>query len=246
MTAPAQHATQQKTLTVSEVFGPTVQGEGPSLGRRCAFVRLGGCNLHCSWCDTPYTWDASRYDLRAELRREPIADLVATVAGMNVSLCVLTGGEPLLQQRQPAFVSFLGLLAASRVQVEVETNGTIAPTPVVAELVARFNVSPKLSSGGDHEDRRILPPTLNRFRQLALDGKAAFKIVVGSIEDLAELDRLVSTHALPREHVYVMPEGVTAEAVDGHLRAVADAAIQRGYNLTTRLHVLTWGTERGR
>ena len=43
------------TLVVAEVFGPTVQGEGPSAGRRASFIRLGGCNLHCDWCDTKFT-----------------------------------------------------------------------------------------------------------------------------------------------------------------------------------------------
>src|SRR5690606_2170027 len=44
------------TLNVNEIFGITIQGEGPSMGRPCAFVRLFQCNLQCTWCDTPYTW----------------------------------------------------------------------------------------------------------------------------------------------------------------------------------------------
>ena len=56
-------------LVVAEIFGPTWQGEGPSAGQVAAFVRLGLCNLTCAWCDTAYTWDRSRFDLRAELRR---------------------------------------------------------------------------------------------------------------------------------------------------------------------------------
>src|SRR4029450_7825218 len=58
-------------LVVSEVFGPTFQGEGPSVGRRAGFVRLGRCNLDCSWCDTPYTWDWERHDPAVELRAGP-------------------------------------------------------------------------------------------------------------------------------------------------------------------------------
>jgi len=49
------------TLRVAELFGPTVQGEGPAAGERAAFVRLSGCPLACAWCDTPYTWDAGRF-----------------------------------------------------------------------------------------------------------------------------------------------------------------------------------------
>ena len=64
------------TLPLSEVFGPTFQGEGPHAGRRCAFVRLGGCNLSCEWCDTPYTWDATRYDLALENPETPIPTII--------------------------------------------------------------------------------------------------------------------------------------------------------------------------
>lgn len=67
------------SLVVSEVFGPTHQGEGPHAGQLCAFVRLMGCNLSCSWCDTPYTWDASRYDLKAEGHRMTVEDRKSVV-----------------------------------------------------------------------------------------------------------------------------------------------------------------------
>jgi 7-carboxy-7-deazaguanine synthase len=78
MTLLATPTTTKPPLVVSEVFGPTIQGEGPHAGQRAAFVRLGGCNLTCTWCDTAYTWDARRYDLRAELHRVPITRVQAT------------------------------------------------------------------------------------------------------------------------------------------------------------------------
>ena len=52
-----QVASENNSLTVSEIFGPTFQGEGPFTGRAAVFLRLGRCNLDCKWCDTPYTWD---------------------------------------------------------------------------------------------------------------------------------------------------------------------------------------------
>src|SRR5687768_9454687 len=85
-------------LVVSEVFGPTWQGEGPSLGRRAGFVRLGRCNLACSWCDTPYTWDWDRFDPAVELTRMSVDAIADRIASMEVPLVVITGGEPLLQQ----------------------------------------------------------------------------------------------------------------------------------------------------
>ena len=108
------------TLVVSEVFGPTVQGEGPTIGRRAAFVRLGRCNLDCSWCDTPYTWDWDRYDPKVELHERPVAEVVAEVEAMGVDWVVVTGGEPLLQQRR--LLPFLLAASDRGWTVEVETT----------------------------------------------------------------------------------------------------------------------------
>jgi 7-cyano-7-deazaguanosine (preQ0) biosynthesis protein QueE len=226
---------EQPALVVSEVFGPTFQGEGPTLGRRAAFVRLGRCNLDCRWCDTPFTWDWERFDPAVELTRRPVADIVADVAAMGVDRVVLTGGEPLLQQRH--LPPFLDACAERGWAVEVETNGTVAPLPTIAEKVERFNVSPKLANSGVDRDKAIVPGAL---AALAATGKAGFKFVVTGPGDLDEIA------ALDVEPVYVMAEGTTPEAVLATTRAVADAVSRRGWHLTTRLHVLLWGDERGR
>src|SRR5205085_2854334 len=122
---PAHLIPVDGAVVVAEVFGPTFQGEGPSIGRRAGFVRLGRCNLDCSWCDTPYTWDWDRFDPAVELRSERLVDIVEQLAAMHPEIVVLTGGEPLLQQRH------LGPLLDACLErgwpVEVETNGTIAP-----------------------------------------------------------------------------------------------------------------------
>jgi len=235
VTAPAD------TLVVSEVFGPTFQGEGPSLGRRAAFVRLGRCNLDCSWCDTPFTWDWERYDPAVELTRRPVADVVAEIEAMQVDRVVLTGGEPLLQQRH--LVAFLDACAARGWAVEVETNGTIAPTDEVTTRVERFNVSPKLSGSGVDVARAIVPDAL---RALVATGRAAFKFVVTDPIELDEVGAIADAHGIDAGSVHVMPEGTTPEVVLAVARRLADPVLARGWNLTTRLHVLLWGDERGR
>jgi organic radical activating enzyme len=85
-------------IVVNEIFGPTFQGEGPALGTRCGFVRLGRCNLACEWCDSRFSWDWSRYDPATELHEMSVEDIVAALEPMQVDTIVLTGGEPLLQR----------------------------------------------------------------------------------------------------------------------------------------------------
>lgn len=236
-------ANDPASLVVSEVFGPTFQGEGPSLGQRAAFIRLGGCNLHCSWCDTPYTWDASRHDLRAELTRTPVPEIVARVKAMDAPLTVITGGEPLLWQDKPGWDELLNALVWFS-DVEIETNGTV--TPPSEPLARRYNVSPKLAHAGDPEHRRIRYGALGKFAWLAEQDRAVLKVVVSTLDDVRQVAALVDKLSWPRRHAYVMPQGTTVEQIAATTAAVADTAVHEGLRMTTRLHVLAWGQERAR
>lgn len=228
------------SLVVAEVFGPTWQGEGPSLGTRAGFIRLGRCNLACTWCDTPYTWDWERYDPAVELTRRTIQEIADDVEAMDVPLVVITGGEPLLQQSH--LPPLLDRLRAGR-RIEIETAGTLAPSEAVLTRVDRFNVSPKLANSGNPVDRRLKPSALRAF---VASGKASFKFVASSADDVDEIADMVATCGIPSEQVWVMPEGTDPTAVVERARQLADVVLERGWNMTTRLHVLLWGDERGR
>lgn len=207
---------------MAEIFGPTFQGEGPRAGRLCHFLRLGGCNLSCDWCDTPFTWDSSRFDLRKEITNMPV-DIVlgALVEAREV---VITGGEPLLQARalEPV-VEFY--------PVWVETNGTLPPP--AWEDMANFVVSPKLANSG----RRTTLHGLWRGMP-----NADYKFVVRTV---ADLDEVAEFHT-PRSRTWIMPEGTTASGTLITARQLADEVLARGWNLTLRQHVLLWGDERKR
>jgi 7-carboxy-7-deazaguanine synthase len=225
------------TLVVSELFGPTLQGEGPSAGQRAGFVRLGRCSLNCSWCDTPYSWDWKRFDPAVELRELAVREVAESVRAMDVPMLVVTGGEPLLQQG--AIVELLQLLPG--LAVEVETNGIHVPDPALVEHIDRFNVSPKLANAGIERGRRYKPDVLRTFQAT---GKAVFKFVVCERPDLDEIDAVVAECGLT--DVWVMPEGTDAPALVARARRLADDVVARGWQLTPRLHILLWGNERGR
>ncbi|MFJ5222044.1 7-carboxy-7-deazaguanine synthase QueE [Streptomyces sp. NPDC088400] len=222
-----------------------VQGEGPSAGRQCAFVRLGGCNLSCRWCDTPYTWDWTgvgdsgvAHDPRRELTPMPWTEVRDRLLGYGVPLIVISGGEPLSQQRR--LLPLLRALKAAGKAVEIETNGTVVPQAEVIELGVRFNVSPKLAHSGDPESRRLVPEALSAFAAVP---ETAFKFVCRDTGDLDEVASVVDRYGT--NPVWIMPEGQLPSEVAGHLAALGDEVVSRGWNLTTRLHVAVWGDRRG-
>lgn len=208
------------------------QGEGPLTGQRCAFVRLSRCNLRCSWCDTPYSWDWSRFEPGQVSERVPIHELAVWVMQAGVDLVVITGGEPMLQQ--PAMTALVAQLPA-KIRVQVETNGTQAPALALVDRVDLWVVSPKLANSGMKASTRIVPAALRAFADTE---RAVFKFVVTDpAVDVAEIADIAGEHRLAP--VWLMPEGATPEAVVAGTATVARAAADYGWNVSTRLHILT-------
>lgn len=234
-------------LLISETFGPTIQGEGPSAGRPSLFVRLGMCNLDCSWCDTPFTWDWTgkngvAYDKRHELSHATVDELLDWVDEHDTSTVVISGGEPLIQSARLA--PFVEQLLDNGRNVEVETNGTLSPTKHLAEYLdrVRWNVSPKLSGSNVDVTRAENLPVLEQFANIPT---AIFKFVITNIGDLLEADELVDTTGMPSDRVWLMPEGRTGDEITERLPWVIDKAITRNYNVSTRIHVHAYGDRRG-
>jgi 7-carboxy-7-deazaguanine synthase len=226
-------------MAVAELFGPTFQCEGPSCGQVSAFLRLSRCNLDCSWCDTPYTWDSSRFDLREETTWLDVAAVADRLLAIPAPIVVVSGGEPLIHHA--TLLELLPVLRAAGRRIEVATNGTLAPSPELIALVDHFEVSPKLANSDVPERRRIVPEALDVF---ARSGAAVFKFVAEGPADLEEVDALVPL--LGGAPVWISPQGVTEEAVTGVMRRLAEPVLERGWNLSGRMHITLWGDERGR
>lgn len=230
------------SLPFVETFGPTIQGEGPAAGQLSTFVRFGGCNLSCSWCDSAYTWDGSRYSLRDEITMLSVREIVERMPDSR--LIIVTGGEPLLNQKNPAFVHFLTVLKDAGKEVHVETNGTIRPADEVATLVDHFSVSPKLGHAGMHKKSQS-PVMHTGWADLHEMTDAHLKVVVITEDDVEATVELARKHGWPAHRVWVMPEGTEKSVLDHRWPLVCEWATKYGVNATHRLHVLSWGDERG-
>jgi len=228
-----------KSFKISEIFR-SLQGEGPSAGQPCLFVRLATCNLRCSWCDTRYSWDFERYNYADEVRELSLGELLERIVASGEQRLVVTGGEPLIQQKllEPLFEN----LPAS-LYVEVETNGTLRPLPYLRQRVDQWNVSPKLSNSGEPEARRFRSEALLALRQTE---RAWLKLVVGSSDDAREANEFVTASGWPRERVLLMPLASDTSELLRTSPVVARAVLDYGFGYSPRLHLSLFQGERGR
>jgi organic radical activating enzyme len=217
------------TVRVSETF-LSLQGEGPSVGMPAHFLRLQGCSVGCSWCDTKYSWDAAGGRLC-----EPGVALDELRALGAAPLLVVTGGEPL---ETPALVPLLKSALERWERVEVETAGVLPP-PLSHERLL-WNVSPKLP--------RATPRWDGAWRHTAAwlaEPNATFKIVVGEAPDEDDVLRLLEENAIPAGRVMLMPEGYTDAGLRDRAVALSEICKSHGFRLSPRLHVWLWGARRG-
>jgi 7-carboxy-7-deazaguanine synthase len=234
-----------------EIFA-SLQGEGPSMGRPCAFIRLSRCNLACQWCDTPYTWHFTgdnrphrggeqfvRSANQVTLSEEEAAE---RIAALGMERLVITGGEPLLQM--PAIISLLEKIAVIRpgVQAEIETNGSIAPRPELDALVSQYNVSPKLAHSGNPAE---LAQPAAALAAWAANPRAWFKFVIAEPGDVEEALALAARHGIAAARIFLMAEGTGTAVLAAREKWLAQACITHGLTLSKRLHIELFGDTRG-
>ena len=109
-------------IPVAEIFGPTIQGEGPNTGVKTLFVRVMGCDFHCEWCDSKFAWkkyENSKFYTDVDLAAEFIDRCDKT----HTKHVILTGGNPCLYN----FEKVIDLLRDNDINVDIETQGSIFP-----------------------------------------------------------------------------------------------------------------------
>jgi organic radical activating enzyme len=235
----------------------SIQGEGRSVGVPSVFLRTALCNLHCFWCDTDYTWnwkgtrfkhehdanpDYQKFDKKEWIEACLVEDVADTVASFRCTNIILTGGEPMLQQ--PVLLELIQKLREKSplFTFEIETNGTMKPTPAFDEAVNQYNVSPKLENSNNPRKLREKPAALRFF---SASPKANFKFVMTEKADLEEVLTMLQQYAIPPEKVWLMPEGTTASALAERRESLVEICKEHGFRYSDRLHVQIWGSKKG-
>jgi len=230
-------------MLISEIFY-SIQGEGELTGVPSVFVRSSGCNLRCSWCDTPYaSWQPTGEEMTVD-------EIVRQIQAFHCNHVVLTGGEPLLAKSIHELASRLQYLG---MHITIETAGTISPDKICCDLAS---ISPKLANSTPraedvgaawverHEKSRL---NVERLREWLDSYPYQLKFVVSTAAQIDEIQHLLRSleRKVPPEKVLLMPEGVVATVPAAQRDLVLAACKQHGYRYCQRLHLTLFGNTRG-
>ena len=216
------HVQPEQRLRISEIFH-SLQGEADAVGWRSVFVRLTGCPLRCTWCDTEYAFHGGQW--------RTIADVLTEVASHETRHVCVTGGEPLAQKR---CISLLAQLCDAGYEVSLETSGALD----VAEVDPRVRKVVDLKAPGSGEVARNLWTNLAQ-----LTPHDQVKIV---ITDRVDYDWAV---ARVREHALDARCQVLFSPVHGKIapRQLAEWIItdRLPVRMQLQMHKLLWGETPG-
>jgi 7-carboxy-7-deazaguanine synthase len=209
-------------MKVNEIFY-SIEGEGIRAGLPCVFIRLYGCNLNCSYCDTRYSCEDNEY------REMSIYEIIEEVKKYNCPNITVTGGEPLMHEGVDIL---LEALKRFDFNINVETNGSIMPR--IKDIL--YTVDYKTFSSG-------MTSYMNKDAFTCLTENDVIKFVVGSIDDLEQAKAFIE-EIKPRAHIFVSP-------IFGKIEAAEIAEYLKNNSLNNwrhqlQMHKYIWKpTERG-
>ncbi|MTJ05530.1 MAG: 7-carboxy-7-deazaguanine synthase QueE [Sediminimonas qiaohouensis] len=233
------------TLRIAEIFGPTIQGEGALIGEPTVFVRAGGCDYRCAWCDSMHAVDSAFRRDWTRMSAGAVWEKVQDLAGGLPLTVSLSGGNPAIQDFGP----LIALGRAAGYRFACETQGSIA-RPWFAELDTLV-LSPKPPSSGETVDWDAFAACREAGRRAL---RTVMKIVIFDRTDYEWAKRAHARH--PDLPLYLQPGNpdvdldtpVDPQALADRLGWLTQAAMDDRWfapRILPQLHVLIWGNKRG-
>jgi 7-carboxy-7-deazaguanine synthase len=208
-------------MKVNEIFY-SIQGEGMLVGVPSIFLRLVGCNLRCSFCDTKYA-----YEQGTEMSIQEILD---EIKKFTCNYVCLTGGEPLLQKD---IIKLIESLLQKNYNVCLETNGSISIKKLVGKKSLMISLDIKCPSSGFHKQ-------MNMKNVSYLTKKDQLKFIIKNKDDYHYAKKILKKYHSPCT-VFFQPVWGT------NPKKLASWILKDGVNvrLALQLHKIVWGTKRG-
>jgi len=214
-----------QTLLLSELFY-SLQGESTHTGLPCVFIRLSGCNLRCSYCDTGYSYDENGKSVA-------IDSIISFVNDYEEALVEITGGEPLLQENS---YLLLDELIQNKRKILLETNGSLAIDRIPIEVCTIIDIK---CPGSGYETSFLQENLLHIKKRAAIDRHSVeIKFVISNLADYRWAKQFILEHELIHcAPVLFSPVTSSVTATELGERILTD---QLQVRLQVQLHTLLW------
>lgn len=233
-------------LRIAEIFGPTIQGEGSVIGVPTVFVRAGGCDYRCSWCDSLHAVDPAHRREWRPMTAEAVMEKVAELSGEQPLTVSLSGGNPAIQD----FAPLIRLGVARGYDFVMETQGSVA-RDWFADL-STLILSPKPPSSGEVVDWSVFDACINR----AGGTDTVMKIVIFDEVDYVWARDVAGRY--PHLPLYLQPgnhtppdtndDSIDMDGIMTRYEWLIDRTLADRWfapRILPQLHVLVWGNKRG-
>lgn len=232
-------------IPVMEIFGPTIQGEGMVIGQKTMFVRTGGCDYSCSWCDSKFTWDGTGKS--TAMKAEEIISSLKDIGGEAFSHITISGGNPALHK---GLGELINQCHEQGWKVAVETQGsywqdwlldiddvTISPKPPSSSMTTDFN-------------------KLDTFMHNLKDANASLKVVIFNDEDFTYAEMIHQRYPtvpfflqVGNDDVLTIDDQALVSSLLKRFEWLIDrsmmSTIMNDAKVLPQLHALIWGNKRG-
>ncbi|MCL7747417.1 7-carboxy-7-deazaguanine synthase QueE [Halalkalibacter alkaliphilus] len=232
-------------IPVMEVFGPTIQGEGMVIGQKTMFVRTGGCDYSCSWCDSSFTWDGSS---RSELlEAESIIEQLKKIGGDLFSHVTISGGNPALHK---GIAELVDLCHEQGWKVAIETQGSIWQDWM--KKIDDITISPKPPSSLMETDYEKLDYYIKQLEQ----SNMSLKVVVFDDKDFYFAENIHTRYPQVPFYLQIGNEDIATtddrallatllKRYEWLIEKATKSLVMNDAKVLPQLHTLIWGNKRG-